>query len=247
MNNNAVRYTCVTCGICCKDRLVPLTMGEAEQWLERGDDVAVILEAFSPLPEGAETPEYLHNTSRATKVSAGKSDIHVIAIFTGNALKQCPNLRADNLCGIYEERPLVCQIYPMEINPFISISKENKLCPPESWESGEILCTDGVANPPLRALINQSRQADREDAATKVAVCTSLGMNVASWKGDGFVVYFPEREALLAAIQTRDINVADFDSHWEVHTDNPYLRQQLTEAQVPLTREYSGDYLYQAL
>ncbi|RMQ50642.1 hypothetical protein ALQ04_00366 [Pseudomonas cichorii] len=247
MNNNAVRYTCVACGICCKDRLVPLTMNEAEQWLARGDDVAVILEAFSQSSESEATPEYLHNASRAAKVSTGKKDIHVIAVFAGNALKQCPSLRADNLCGIYEERPLVCRIYPMEINPFIGLSAQNKLCPPESWESGEILCTDGVANPPLRELINQSRRADQQDAAAKVAICASLGMSVASWKGDGFAVYFPQREALLAAIQTRDINTADFDVSWKVRTDNPFLRQQLIEAQVPLAHESSNDYLYQAL
>lgn len=222
-------------------------MKEAEEWLTRGDDVAVMLEAFS-LSTGPEvSAEYRHNANRAATVSTSNEHINVIAVFAGNALTQCPNLQADNLCGIYEERPLVCRIYPMEINPFIELRADNKLCPPESWESGDILCTDGVANPPLRRMIDQSKQADREDASAKVAICESLGMSVASWKGDGLVVHLPQREALLGAIQARDSNGSTSAGQWKVRTDNHDLRQQLVEAGVPLADEHSSNYLYAAL
>jgi Fe-S-cluster containining protein len=247
MNKNAVQYTCVTCGICCKNRLVPLTLVEAEQWLARGDHVAVILEAFSHAAGAERSPAYLHNERRGVSVKAGTTDIHVIAIFTANALNRCPNLQEDNLCGIYEERPLVCRIYPMEINPFIELRAENKACPPESWESGEILCSDGVANPPLKLLINQSRQADIEDAAAKVAICASLGMTVASWKGDGLAVYFPEPDALLAAIKAKGVKPDAVEDDWTVRTDNSDVRQYLLEADIPLAPASSDRYVYQAL
>lgn len=247
MNNKTVRYTCVTCGICCKGRLVPLTLQEAEQWLARGDDVAVILEAFSHIAAPETSPQYRHDANRAATVDTAGGKLNVIAIFAGNSLSQCPNLQADNLCGIYEERPLVCRIYPMEINPFIALREDNKICPPESWGQGEILCSDGVANPPLQALINQSRQADISDATTKVAICTALGMDVASWKGDGFAIHFPQREALLAAIQTQPSARNTNAHHWKVRTDNAALQQTLLDAGIPLASGAPDDYVYQAL
>ncbi|WP_434570272.1 YkgJ family cysteine cluster protein [Pseudomonas sp. Z3-6] len=247
MENSTVRYTCVTCGACCKERLIPLTIAEAEKWLDRGDHVAIILEAFSYLTDPEISPEYIHNTSRAAIVNKDKGRLHIIAIFAANALKRCPNLQENNLCGIYEERPLVCRIYPMEINPFIELRKENKICPPESWGNGDILCSDGVANPPLRLLINESKQADVDDAAAKVAICESLGMSVASWKGDGLAVYFPGSEALLAAIQTRNSRQREDGYQWKVRTDNAGLREILLAAEIPLAPGESNAYIYQAL
>ncbi|WP_095124661.1 YkgJ family cysteine cluster protein [Pseudomonas sp. Irchel s3a12] len=243
----AVQYTCVTCGICCKGRLIPLTVKEAEQWLTRGDDVAILLEAFSHSAEAVQSPEYQHNASRAAKVTAGDNELNVIAIFAGNALNQCPSLQEDNLCGIYEDRPLVCRIYPMEINPFIELRVENKVCPPESWGRGEIICTDGEANPPLKLLINLSKKADVEDAAVKVAICELLGATVASWKGDGLAVYFPKRETLLGAILASDARPARSNSRWAVRTDNLELRYQLQSAGLPLAPEDASNYVYQAL
>ncbi|XVJ50113.1 YkgJ family cysteine cluster protein (plasmid) [Pseudomonas sp. UBT] len=247
MNNSAVRYTCVTCGICCKGRLIPLTIKEAEQWLIRGDEVAIILEAFSLPKLQDESPEFIHNSNRAATVDSGTQRVNVIAIFTANALKQCPNLQEDNLCGVYEARPLVCRIYPMEINPFIELREENKICPPESWGSGEILCSDGIANPPLQSLINQSRQADIKDAVTKVAICESLGMTVASWKGEGLAVYFPESDALLAAIRARNRDDSALSERWSIRTDNQNRRQQLAEAGIVLAPDNASNYIYQTL
>lgn len=247
MNKSAVRYNCVTCGICCKGRLIPLTIKEAEQWLIRGDEVAIILEAFSAFMLPDKSPEYIHNSNRAATVNSGTQSVNVIAIFTANALNQCPNLQEDNLCGIYEERPLVCRIYPMEINPFIELREENKICPPESWESGEILCSDGIANPPLQRLINHSRQADIKDAVAKVAICETLGMTVASWKGEGLAVYFPESDALLTAIRASTSDDFILSEQWSIRTDNQGRRQQLAEVGIALAPDNASNYIYQAL
>ncbi|MBT2370791.1 YkgJ family cysteine cluster protein [Pseudomonas fluorescens] len=247
MNKSAVRYTCVTCGICCKERLIPLTIKEAEQWLVRGDDVAIILEAFSLSVLPDKSPEFIHNSSRAATVNTGSQRVNVIAIFTANALNQCPHLQEDNLCGIYEERPLVCRIYPMEINPFIELREGNKVCPPESWESGEILCSDGIANPPLQRLISQSRQADIKDAFAKVAICEALGMTVASWKSEGLAVYFPESDALLAAIRASNTKGFTLSEQWSIRTDNQERRHQLAESGVLLAPDNANNYIYQTL
>ncbi|MBX8516389.1 YkgJ family cysteine cluster protein [Pseudomonas cichorii] len=245
MQNTVIRYNCVGCGICCKGRLIPLTLNEAEQWLARGHDVAVVLEAFNELTWPADSKHYAHSAGRSVAVNSAESSIRVIAVFVGNALEQCPNLRADNLCGIYEERPLVCRIYPMEINPFIEMSSDNKICPPESWGSGDILCTDGVANPELQALVNRSRQADVEDAATKIAVCAQLGIKVASWKENAFAVYFPERLKLIDAIRhSKEAAVDDWTEGWKVRADDSELRKRLMEHRVTLASSEAADYIF---
>lgn len=245
---NVIHYNCVGCGVCCKGRLVPLTLIESEQWLARGDDVAIVLEAFSDLTWPLESEQYSHAAGRSVVVNGPLSKLRVIAVFVGNALDQCPNLRQDNLCGIYEERPLVCRIYPMEINPFIEMSSDNKICPPESWDSGDILCTDGAANPALQALINQSRQADVVEASTKIAICAQLGIKVASWKDNAFAVYFPVRLQLIDAIRRGKESAADdWADGWKVRADDQQLRERLISHNIPLADGGATDYIFHKL
>lgn len=248
MQNAVLRYNCVGCGICCKGRLVPLTLAETEKWLARGHHVAVLIEAFNELTWPKTSPHYAHGAARSVAVNEADNGIRVIAVFVGNALEQCPNLRSDNLCGIYEERPLVCRIYPMEINPFIYVDPKNKICPPESWGSGEILCSDGVANPELQDLVNRSRQADIVDASTKVAICAQLGFKVASWKGNGFAIYFPERMQLIDAIRdSRNTVVDHWMTGWKVRVDDQPLRQRLRVENVPLADDDAAGYVFHKL
>lgn len=248
MQSNAVRFSCVGCGICCKGRLIPLTLTEAQQWLNRGHDVAVIVEAFDESNWPRSSQEFAHARGRSVSVRCGDSRINVIAVFAGKALEQCPNLRADNLCDIYEERPLVCRIYPMEINPFIPLRHDNKVCPPEAWESNDILCTDGRADPALEALIHQSRQADKSDASSKVAICAQLGLNVTSWKDNALAVYFPQRTKLLEAIDSATGDPEDNpDYEWQVRVDDPSLRERLVMANLSMAANNSTDYIFHSL
>ncbi len=66
-------------------------------------------------------------------------------------------LARQDRCGIYEERPLVCRIYPAEISPFITLDPADKVCPPEMWEAGEIIVSDRLVDPVLLIKIAQSR------------------------------------------------------------------------------------------
>ncbi len=248
MHINAIRFACVGCGICCKGRLIPLTVQEAEQWLERGHDVAVILEAFDESTWPASSPEYAHSAGRSLEVHSGDSKIRVIAIFAGKAIEQCPNLREDNLCGIYEDRPLVCRIYPMEINPFIALKKGEKVCPPQVWDLGEILCSDGRADPALEALITQSRQADKDEAGVKVAICAQLGLNVASWKGDALSVYFPERQEMLSALlNINNTPINQPTCEWKVRVGDIVLRERLQAASMTLDDREQTNYIFHRL
>jgi Fe-S-cluster containining protein len=248
MQSNTTCFSCVGCGVCCKGRLIPLTLSETEQWLNRGHDVSVILEAFDETNWSGSPEAYAHAYGRSIAVECGDVRIQVVAVFAGKALEQCPNLREDNLCGVYEERPLVCRIYPMEINPFIELNKNNKVCPPSAWESDQVLYRDGRIEPALNRLIHSSRTADREEASKKVSICTELGLNVTSWKGNALAVYFPTRAALFEAMQRAKGSPDDYPDHaWQVRVEDSPLRDHLTRSGMDLVHGDSAEYIFQRL
>ena len=248
MENNAIRFACNGCGICCKGRLIPLTLNETRQWLQRGHEVAVILEAFDESTWQSDPRQYAHSAQRAVEVASGDARIRVVAVLAGNALQQCPNLGEDDRCGIYEERPLVCRIYPMEINPFIALNPENKVCPPEVWKQGEVLFTDRIVDPVLADQVERSRQADRDDAQAKIVVCEAMGLSVASWKGNALAVYLPDRMSLLEAIHNYDVGMRTPTSHdWKIRIDDPKLYRQLQAAGVALDDRPHVDYIFHRL
>lgn len=195
------RFSCVGCGRCCTDHHVPLTLGEALQWAADGGSLIILTEAFLVdgygLPEGQLT----HATRRSTRVQSGRTEAQVAITFAAYNVGPCRNLDADKLCRIYDRRPLVCRIYPMEINPHIPLRPQAKDCPPESWEQGPDLIIGGeLADTELAGLIEQSRQADREDIGAKEAICQLLGIRATALKGNGFVAYLPDMEAFATAV-----------------------------------------------
>lgn len=248
MENSAVRFECNGCGVCCKGRLIPLTLAESRQWLQRGHDVAVILEAFDESLCPGESEKFNHSARRAAQVLSGSNQLHVIAIFAANALTQCPNLDEQDRCGIYDERPLVCRIYPMEISPFINLKPSEKACPPEVWGRGEILCSDRSVNPVLADQIEQSRIADRFDALAKVAICESMDMTVAAWKGDALAVYLPDRGELMAAILRHDAGLkSQASSQWRVRVQDHVLSHSLADRGTEFDRTESPKYIFHKL
>jgi Fe-S-cluster containining protein len=248
MENNTIRFACNGCGICCKGRLVPLTLDETRQWLGRGHEVAIILEAFEESIWTSGPQQFAHAAGRAVEVPCGDTHVRVVAVFAGNALVQCQSLGDDGRCGIYEERPLVCRIYPMEINPFIIPDPVNKICPPEVWEVGEVLFTDRIVDPVCADQVERSRQADRDDAQAKIALCEVLGLNVAAWKGNALAVYLPDRMQLSEAIGLYDDGkVGPSRSNWKVRADDPALRKQLHEVGIAFDGHLPTDYIFHAL
>ncbi|MBD8707172.1 YkgJ family cysteine cluster protein [Pseudomonas sp. CFBP 13711] len=244
------RFSCVGCGACCKGRFIPLTLGETKQWLERGDDVAVLLEAFSRPYWAASEQEYQHSLQRSAQVSCGATQVHVTAIFAAHALTQCPNLQRDDLCGIYENRPLVCRIYPMEINPFIELEPLAKDCPPEAWEPNTIIISDASADPTLSSLIQASRRADRNDARLKLSICNQMGINVAAWKAEAFVIHFPARDQFLQAVNDQASSFQDDQSDlggWTLRVAGADLSNELKNGKLALDETENPSYIFHAL
>ncbi|MBL3832623.1 YkgJ family cysteine cluster protein [Pseudomonas syringae pv. theae] len=243
-----MRFACNGCGVCCKGRLIPLTLKESRQWIERGHDVALILEAFDDSLWRHEPARFIHNARRAAEIDSGTAKIKVIAILAANALTQCPNLDEQNRCGIYEDRPLVCRIYPTEISPLITLNPADKVCPPEVWDAGEVIFTDRISDPLVVRQVEESRAADRADAEAKVAICEIMGMTTAAWKERALAVYQPDRVELLEAIQYYDTNPSTPGGQgWSVRSDNPGLSDILSGKGVEIVSAESADYIFHRL
>jgi Fe-S-cluster containining protein len=197
-----IHFSCTQCGKCCRDIKIPLTVAEAMKWLNRGYEVQLLCEA-SPWPEALDgDPRAAHFKRRSFAVMSGSMPTRVVVMLVANVVGACPNLLSNMRCGIYEDRPLVCRIYPAEINPFVALKRENKACPPEAWtedhpllQRGEVL-TDHV----MSRDIEMSRAADILDADLKYRLCLALNVAHTALVHEAVLVYSPSAQTLLSAL-----------------------------------------------
>lgn len=233
--NDTIRFACTGCGKCCTGHHVPLTLGEACQWAASGGQVVVLIEGFVEDGPGMPVEQRDHVLRRSCPVACGEAELWVSVTFAAFNPGRCRNLDDNDLCTIYESRPLVCRIYPAEINPHLPLRPENKDCPPEAWAQGPALIHGQLpVDPQLAALIEASRQADRDDIAAKVAICQALGMTTSALKGNGFTAYLPAMEPFAQALaQVPDDNHAP----WTLHVEAPALAQTLASHGLQTTAE----------
>ena len=197
-----IHFRCTQCGKCCRDTKVPLTVAEAVKWLNRGDEVQLLCEA-SPWPEALNgEPRAAHFKRRSFAVMSGSMPTRVVVMLVANIVGACPNLLSNMRCGIYEDRPLVCRIYPSEINPFVALKRENKACPPEAWaedqpilQQGEVLMDDVISRD-----VEMSRAADVLDADLKSRLCLALNLAHTALVHEAVLVYSPTAPTLLSAL-----------------------------------------------
>ncbi|NBA93667.1 YkgJ family cysteine cluster protein [Pseudomonas sp. R5(2019)] len=230
----STRFTCVGCGKCCNDHHVPLTLGESRQWAADGGAIIVLVEAFMGNGLGVDPSQLEHARRRSIRVRSGQADAWVAITFAAFNAGPCRHLDADNRCRIYTRRPLVCRIYPMEINPHIPLRTELKDCPSESWQQGPALIVGGqVADKELAGLIEQSRQADRDDIAAKAAICARLGFRVTALKGDGFAAYLPDMAAFTQACL--EAHTAPGEQEWHFQLADSELGARLASLGAAVT------------
>lgn len=197
-----IHFKCTQCGKCCRDTKIPLTVAEAIKWLNRGHDVQLLCEA-SPWPVAMDgDPRALHFKRRSFPVMSGSMPTRVVVMLVANVVGACPNLLADSRCGIYEDRPLVCRIYPAEINPFVALKRENKACPPEAWTKDQPVLQHGGAlmDEVIRQDIESSRAADALDADLKSRLCLALNVVNTALVHEAMLVYSPTANTLLSAL-----------------------------------------------
>jgi len=228
-----IRFKCTECGQCCRDTKIPLTVAEAINWLNRGHDVQLICEA-SPWPAALDAePKALHFKRRSFAVMSGSMPTRIVVMLVANVVGACPNLLPNSRCGIYEDRPLVCRIYPAEINPFVALKRENKACPPEAWTQDQPLLQRGGA--PVDEVICQdielSRAADILEADLKSRLCHALNVVDTALVHEAVLVYSPTAETLLSALA---FAIATDSAHepapqWRFVSEQPETLATLTQ------------------
>ncbi|MBZ9785647.1 YkgJ family cysteine cluster protein [Pseudomonas sp. REP124] len=212
-------FSCVGCGKCCHDHHVSLTLPEARMWAADGGQVIVLVEAFLSNGLGLPAEQHDHARRRSAPVRSADAEAFVAITFAAYNAGACRNLDEDNRCRIYDRRPLVCRIYPMEINPHIPLNTAVKECPPESWEIGPQLIVGGeVVDRELAELIQRSRQADRDEILMKDAICALLGIRTTALKGDGFTAYLPDMNEFAKIIdELQGQTLPEWESEWQFH------------------------------
>ncbi len=242
-------FSCVGCGKCCNDHHVPLTLAEARMWAADGGQVIVLVEGFLGNGLGLPVQQREHAERRSVMVRSGTSEAYVAITFAAYNVGPCRNLDEDNLCRIYERRPLVCRIYPAEINPHIMLNPAIKDCPPESWEQGPDLIIGGeLVDRELAELIQRSRQADRDDVRTKDAICRLLGIRTTALKGDGFTAYLPDMNAFATVIdQVSAQPLAGSEGDWLFHVSGEDIAGQVQAAGAQLVTEAPVNYAFISL
>ncbi|MFJ4384325.1 YkgJ family cysteine cluster protein [Pseudomonas sp. NPDC089408] len=239
-----LRFGCTGCGKCCIGHHVPLTLDEARRWAADAGQVIVLIEAFVTDGPGMPPEQREHVLRRSHPVQCGEAEARVSVTFAAFNPGRCRNLDDNDLCSIYEQRPLVCRIYPVEINPHIPLRPENKDCPPEAWQQGpELIHGTQLVDAGLEALVQASRQADRDDIAAKVAVCQALGMTTSALKGNGFTAYLPDMGVFAAALEQVP---SDDSAPWTLHVEDEALVASLqgyglgTTSEPPLYYAFIG-------
>jgi hypothetical protein len=173
----------------------------------------------------------------------------VAITFAAYNVGPCRNLDEDKLCRIYERRPLVCRIYPAEINPHIPLNPAAKDCPPESWEQGPVLIAGGeLVDQELVELIQRSRQADRDDIGIKDAICAMLGIRTTALKGDGFTAYLPNMSAFASVIdQVTAQPLTTVPSEWVFHLSGDDVAGEVLAAGAQVVTEPAQTYAFISL
>ncbi len=218
-------------------------------WAADGGQVIVLVEAFLGNGLGLPMAQREHAERRSVRVRSGSTDAHVAITFAAYNVGPCRNLDEDKLCRIYERRPLVCRIYPAEINPHIPLNPAAKDCPPESWEQGPLLIAGGqLVDQELIELIQRSRQADRDDIQSKDAICALLGIRTTALKGDGFTAYLPNMSAFAEIIdQVSEQPLTTASSEWLFHLSGEDVTGQVVAAGAQVVTEPAQTYAFISL
>ena len=198
---NDLDFNCTMCGKCCHGLRLALTFDEARAWLRRGGRVELMCEAIPwPVEPAEENREAQYRRARSFPAASGTLPVRIAVLLVATFEGPCPNLGADMRCGIYHERPLVCRIYPAEINPFVVLTPASKGCPPDAWQGAPMIRHGQLIDSEVQASIDQARAASAHDVPVKAQLCAALGVEHAALANEGFVTYAPESHVLLAAL-----------------------------------------------
>ncbi|MDQ0840139.1 hypothetical protein QFZ54_003992 [Sphingomonas faeni] len=178
-----------------------LSAEEARVWALRGGLVQILVHAAPAVNDDDEVARY--KRERRFIARSGELAIRVQVMLVARFEGACPNLLPDMRCGIYNERPTVCRIYPAEIIPGMALNVGNRLCPPEAWSNSQppFLLEDGyVTDDVTRGAITKSRATALTDVPTLQLLVQSLGIDVVALENEGFAVWTIASDRLIEAL-----------------------------------------------
>jgi Fe-S-cluster containining protein len=221
-----LHFDCTMCGRCCRNLHLPLTIPEALTWLSDGHDVEILCAAMPwPTEPPADHAESTYRRARSFAARSGSLRVRLNVILAANLVGACPNLGPDLRCRIHARRPLVCRVYPYEINPFIDLAPADKACPPEAWAGDRpLLQTDcGVVSDTLQADVQAARRAAEDGVGARLRLCEDLELHTAAVANEGYVIHLFGGVALAAALR-RTLAGRSPDAperHWDLVSDRP--------------------------
>jgi Fe-S-cluster containining protein len=219
--NEKAGFSCTSCGRCCHDLNLPLSVSEAINWLDRGGEVGVICDLMPWVDEPTHADKVsFRKKSLSFKATSGQLNVRVTPILVAHYAGACPHLLSDFKCGQYESRPLACRIYPAELNPLQMFDQTSKLCPQEAWESVHV--TPLITHEVNDAIESMNALAVLEVNA-KANLCRMLNINAAALANQGYVLHQPDRltclQSLLELSELMRANLlSEMDSNWCVIT-----------------------------
>ncbi|CAB3752035.1 hypothetical protein GQ57_05545 [Burkholderia sp. MSh2] len=194
-------FSCNGCGGCCRDLRIPLTIDEAIAWLQRGGHVELLCDAMPWLEEPAPDNAFAaYKRARSSAALSGSLPVRVTVMLTAAHAGPCPNLQDDLRCAIYDERPLVCRIYPAEVNPFVPLAPGGKQCSPDVWQQAPFVRGGTIVDAATRDSIARSRAASEAETPLRARLCAMLGIDAAAVANEGFAIHAPPAATLLAAL-----------------------------------------------
>lgn len=200
-------FSCTACGRCCHGLRLVLSADEAIVWAERGGVVQILCHAAPDNGDMSPTADYKRQRRFAAR--SGDLTIQVQVILVARFEGACPNLQPDMRCGIYDERPNVCRIYPAEVMPGLTVDPTNRHCPPEAWHEGKplFLSDDGrVLDDVTNDAITEARAAGLLDLQARRSLVAALNIDVTALENDGFAVWTIDPAELIVAL--RDVIAA---------------------------------------
>lgn len=227
-----IHFNCTQCTKCCQHTKIPVTVAESIDWLNDGNQIQVLCEASPWMPAEELKAAYLMQRSFAAR--SGTLPIRVTVTLIAKVAGNCPNLLPDTRCRIYERRPLVCRIYPAEINPFTQLDPHKKGCPPEAWSSNYPVLqrSDGTTVAPVHEDIQRFRSTNTSDIPAKQKLCAALNLTTAAVSQEAFFIYslpMTDIQQALSALKT-ETPTDSAKMQWQLITDRDQTLARLNEA-----------------
>ena len=99
----------------------------------------------------------------------------------------------------HARRPLVCRIYPAEVNRFIALAPANKACPAEAWAKHlpVLQRADRIVDQHVIDDIRRSREAGAADVGVKQRLCSRLQISDAGIANEGLCAHTVDQATLL--------------------------------------------------